>query len=158
MKVNYEYTKEEYKKYLLKNRLVNNIVLFIVGIIIYLYFSYNKISLIYLPLYIIGLIIIIILLNLLYVWASIKASDMLNYNLYGKFTLELTPNKFSLTINKIKTDYKYKQVKKLIEKKNHFILKFQKNKDSLIFEKKNFTEEDYLKTIEYFKSKQVKTN
>ena len=103
MKVHYEYTKEEYKKYLLKNRIVNNIVLFIVGIIIYLYFSYNKISLIYLPLYIIGLIIIIILLNLLYVWASIKASDMLNYNLYGKFTLELTPNKFSLTINKIKT-------------------------------------------------------
>ena len=129
MKVNYEYTKEEYKKYLLKNRLVNNIVLFIVGIIIYLYFSYNKISLIYLPLYIIGLIIIIILLNLLYVWASIKASDMLNYNLYGKFTLELTPNKFSLTINKFKTDYKYKQVKKLIEKKNYFILKFQKNKE-----------------------------
>ena len=39
MKVNYEYTKEEYKKYLLKNRLVNNIVLFIVGIIIYLYFT-----------------------------------------------------------------------------------------------------------------------
>ena len=53
MKINYEYTKEEYKKYLLKSRLVNNIVLFIVGIIIYLYFSYNKISLIYLPLYII---------------------------------------------------------------------------------------------------------
>ena len=153
MKVNYEYTKEEYKKYLLKNRLVNNIVLFIVGIIIYLYFSYNKISLIYLPLYIIGLIIIIILLNLLYVWASIKASDMLNYNLYGKFTLELTPNKFSLTINKIKTDYKYKQVKKLIEKKNCFILKFQKNKDSLIFEKKNFTDEEYLKVIKMFNEK-----
>lgn len=153
MKVNYEYTKEEYKKYLLKNRLVNNIVLFIVGIIIYLYFSYNKISLIYLPLYIIGLIIIIILLNLLYVWASIKASDMLNYNLYGKFTLELTPNKFSLTINKIKTDYKYKQVKKLIEKKNYFILKFQKNKDSLIFEKKNFTDEEYLKVIKMFNEK-----
>lgn len=153
MKVNYEYTKEEYKKYLLKNRLVNNIVLFIVGIIIYLYFSYNKISLIYLPLYIIGLIIIIILLNLLYVWASLKASDILNYNLYGKFTLELTPNKFSLTINKIKNDYKYKQIKKIIEKKNYFILKFQKNKDSLIFEKKNFTDEQYLKVMELFKEK-----
>ena len=153
MKVNYEYTKEEYKKYLLKNRLVNNIVLFIVGIIIYLYFSYNKISLIYLPLYIIGLVIIIVLLNLLYIWASIKASDMLNYNLYGKFTLELTPNKFSLTINKIKTDYKYKQIKKLIEKKNCFILKFQKNRDSLIFEKKNFTDEEYLKVIKMFKEK-----
>ena len=153
MKVNYEYTKEEYKKYLLKNRLINNIVLFVIGIIIYFYFAYNKISLVYLPLYIIGLITIIFLLNLLYVWASIKASDMLNYNLYGKFTLELTPNKFSLTINKIKTDYKYKKIKKIIEKKNYFILKFEKNKDSLIFEKKNFTDEEYLKVIKMFNEK-----
>ena len=58
MKVSFEYTKEEYKKYLLRSRIVNNIVLFIIGIIIYLYFSLNKISLIYLPLFIIGLIII----------------------------------------------------------------------------------------------------
>ena len=78
---------------------------------------------------------------------------MLNYNLYGKFTLELTPNKFSLTINKIKTDYKYKQIKKIIEKKNSFTLKFNKSKDSLIFEKKNFNEKDYLKVIEIFKEK-----
>ena len=30
MKVNFEYTKEEYKKYLLKGRLVSNIVLFVI--------------------------------------------------------------------------------------------------------------------------------
>ena len=153
MKINYEYTKEEYKKYILKNRIVNNIVLFVIGLIIYLYFSYDKISLIYLPLYMLGIILIIVLLNILYIWGTFKLNDMLNYNLYGKFTLELTPNKFSLTINKIKTDYKYKQIKKLIEKKNSFILKFQKSKDSLIFEKKNFSENDYIKVIEMFKEK-----
>ena len=153
MKINYEYTKEEYKKYILKNRIVNNIVLFVIGLIIYLYFSYDKISLIYLPLYMLGIILIIVLLNILYIWGTFKLNDMLNYNLYGKFTLELTPNKFSLTINKIKTDYKYKQIKKLIEKKNSFILKFQKSNDSLIFEKKNFSENDYIKVIEMFKEK-----
>lgn len=153
MKINYEYTREEYKKYILKNRIINNIVLFVIGLVVYLYFSYNKISLVYLPLYIIGLILIIILLNILYIWATLKVNDMLNYNLYGKFTLELTPNKFSLTVNKAKTDYKYKQIKKLVEKKNGFILKFQKNRDSLIFEKKNFSENDYLKVIEMFKDK-----
>ena len=153
MKINYEYTKEDYKKFLIKNRIVNNIILFIIGIIVYLYFSYNKISLTYLPIYILGLIFVIFILNLLYVWATFKLNDMLNYNLYGKFTLELTPNKFSLTINKSKTDYKYKQVKKLIEKKNSFVLKFQKNRDSLIFEKKNFNEKEYLKVIEMFKEK-----
>ena len=34
MKVNFEYTKEEYKKYLLRSRIVNNIVLFIVGFLL----------------------------------------------------------------------------------------------------------------------------
>ena len=67
MKVNYEYTKDDYKKFLLKGRIVNNIVLFIIGIGIYLYFSWNKISLAYLLLYVLGLVLIIIVLNILYV-------------------------------------------------------------------------------------------
>lgn len=153
MKINYEYTKDDYKKFLLKGRIINNIVLFIIGIGIYLYFSWNKISLMYLPLYIVGLALIIVILNILYVWATFKVNDMLNYNLYGKFILELTPNKFSLTVNKMKTDYKYKQIKKIIEKKNSFTLKFSKNKDSLFFEKKNFNEKDYIKVIKMFKEK-----
>ena len=153
MKLNYEYTKDDYKKFLLKNRIINNIVLFIIGIGIYLYFSWNKISLVYLPLYMIGLALIIIILNILYVWATFRVNDMLNYNLYGKFTLELTPNKFSLTINKSKTDYKYNKIKRIKEKKNYFTLKFNKNRDSLIFEKKNFSEKDYIKVIEMFKEK-----
>ena len=77
----------------------------------------------------------------------------MNYNLYGKYILELTPNKFSLTVNKSKTDYKYNKIKKLVEKKNGFILNFNKKRDSLIFEKKNFTDEEYIKVIEMFKSK-----
>ena len=153
MKVNYEYTKEDYKKYLIKNRIINNIVLFIIGTAIYLYFSWNKISLIYLLLFVMGLVLIIFLLNELYIISTFKVGEMLNYNLYGKFTLELTPNKFSLTINKTKTDYKYKQIKKVIKKKNGFILKFYKNRESLIFEKKNFSDKDYIKIIEMFNNK-----
>lgn len=153
MKINYEYTKDDYKKFLLKGRIINNVVLFIIGVVIYLYFSWNNISLIYLPIYIFGLILIIFVLNILYVWATLKVNDVLNYNLYGKFTLELTPNKFSVTVNKHKTDYKYKQIKKLVEKKNSFILKFNKSRDSLIFEKKNFSEKDYKKVIEMFNEK-----
>ena len=153
MKFNYEYTKKDYRNYLLKNRIKNNIALFIIGLAIYLYFSYNKISLAYLPLYVIGLILVIIILNLLYVWGTFKVNDMMNYNLYGKYTLELTPSKFSITVNKKKTDYKYNQIKKVIEKKNDLILKFNKSRDSLIFEKKNFTNEEYTKILDMFKEK-----
>lgn len=153
MKVNFEYTKKEYKKYLLRSRKVNNIVLFILGVGIYLYFSLNKISLIFLPLFVLGLILAIVLLNLLYVYAQLKVSEMLNYNTYGKYTLELTQNKFSITVNKRKSDYKYNQIKKIIERKNYFIIKFVKGRDFLTFEKKLFNEEQYNKVIKMFKEK-----
>ena len=153
MKVNFEYTKEEYKKYLLKGRLVSNIVLFVIGIGIYLYFTLNKISLLYLPLFIIGLLVGIFLLNKLYVFAQLKVNEILNYSTFGKYTLELTPNKFSVRVNSSKTDYKYKDVKKIVEKKDCFEVKFKKGRDYLTFEKKFFTEEEYTKAINMFKEK-----
>ena len=153
MKVNFEYTKTEYKKYLLRSRLINNIVLFIIGLGIYLYFSLNKISLIYLPLFIIGLMVVIMLLNLLYVFAQMKVNEMLNYNTYGKYTLELTPNKFSVTVNKSKSDYKYNQIKKIVEGKNSFKVKFNKSREYLTFERKFFSDDDYNKIIKMFKEK-----
>lgn len=153
MKVSFEYTKEEFKKYLLRSRLVNNIVLFIIGLAIYLYFSLNKISLIYLPLFIIGLIIFIYLINKLYVLAYLKVNEMLNYNTYGKYIVELTPNKFSVTLNKSKTDYKYNKIKKVVVKKNHFKVKFKNSREYLTFEKKLFNENDYNKMISMFKEK-----
>ena len=153
MKVSFEYTKEEYKKYLLRSRRINNIVLFIIGVAIYLYFSLNKISLIYLPLFMISLIIAIILLNLLYVFAQLKVNEMLNYNTYGKYTLELTSNKFSITINKSKVDYKYNKIKKIDIRKNYFKVKLKNTREYLTFEKKFFTKENYNKIIKMFKEK-----
>ena len=153
MKVNCEYTKEEYKKYLLKGRLVSNIVLFVIGIGIYLYFTLNKISILFLPLFIIALLLGIFLLDKLYVFAQLKVNEMLNYSTFGKYTLELTPNKFSVRVNSGKTDYKYKDVKKIVEKKDCFEIKFKKGRDYLTFEKKFFTEEEYTKVINMFKEK-----
>ena len=153
MKVNFEYTYKDYKKYLFRSRLVNNIVLFALGLILYLFFSYNKISLLYLPLVILGLVLVIVLLNLLYVYASIKVNEMLNYNMYGKYTLELTPNKFSITLNNKKTDYKYNQIRKVVETKNDFKLKFKGSREYLIFEKRFFKEDEYNKIINMFKEK-----
>ena len=153
MKVSFEYTKKEYKRYLLRTRFNKNIILFIIGLIIYLYFSYNRISLIYLPLFILGLIILIYLLNKLYVFAQMKVNEMLNYNTYGKYIVELTPNKFSITLNKSKTDYKYNSIKKIKIKKNSFIIKLKNTREFLTFEKKLFNIEDYNKMISIFKEK-----
>lgn len=156
MKVSFEYTEKEYKKYLLRSRLINNIVLFIIGIIIYLFFTINKVSLIYLPLFLVGLILLIVLLNALYVFATLKVNNMLNYNYCGKYTIELTPNKFSVTINKSKTDYKYSKINKIVEGKNTFKIKFKGSREYLTFEKNKFSEVDYNKMIKMFKEKSLK--
>lgn len=153
MKVSFEYTKKDYKNYLLKSRIVNNIIFFVVGIVIYLYFSFNKISILYLSLFIICLTIFIILLNLLYVAAQVKVNEILNYNIYGKYLIELTSNKFSVTINKLKTDYKYNKIKKIVETKNNFKIKFKNSREYLTFEKKFFNEDNYKKIMQIFKEK-----
>ena len=153
MKVNFEYTKEEYKKYLLKSRFINNVILFIIGVGLYLWLSLNKISLIYLPLVIIGLIALIFLLNKLYVFAYLKANELMNYNTYGKYIVELTPNKFSITLNKKKTDYKYNKISRIVERKKYFKVKFKNSREYLTFEKKLFNEKDYNKMINMFKEK-----
>lgn len=152
MKINYEYTRNDLKKFILKSRIKNNIILFVIGLAIYLWLSINKINLIYLPLVIIGLIVLIYLLNKLYIFAYIKVTDTLNYNICGKYILELTPNKFSLTVNRTRTDYKYKSIKKIVEKKDMFIVKLN-NRESLTFEKKLFNETDYNKVLTMFKEK-----
>ena len=153
MKLSFEYTYDEYKKYLYRSRKINNIVLFIVGLVLYLYFSYNKISLKYLPVFIIILIVAIFLLNLLYVYGQIKVNEMLNYNVYGKYILELNPNKFSLTINNHRTNYNYNEIRKIVERKNYFKVKFKGIREYLTFEKKFFDEVEYNKAIKMFKEK-----
>lgn len=153
MKVSYDYTEKDLKKFLIKSRLVNNIVLFIICLSIYLIFTIKTISLVFLPIAIVVLLVLLYLLNKLYAMAYVKVNYMLNYNLCGKYTIELTPNKFSVTVNSKKVDYKYKQIKKIKENKNTFKLVFQKRKDSLIFEKKFFNPSDYEKMMTMFKEK-----
>ena len=153
MKLNYEYTEKDYKKFLIRSRKINNIFLFILGLGIYLYLTYGKTPMWYIPIFIVLLILVIILLNLLYVFLYMKVNNMLNYSSYGKYVLELTPNKFSLTVNNKKIDYKYHNIKKFKVRKNDFQIKFYKSRDNLIFEKRLFSENDYNKAIEYFKGK-----
>lgn len=153
MKLNFEYTYNEYKRYLLRLRKIKNIALFIVGILVYLFFTYNKLNLLHFLLFIVGLFVLIVLLNIIFVKASIKVNEMLNYNTYGKYTLELTPNKFSITVNRKKTDYKYNQISKIVERNKYFIIKLKKSREYLTFEKNSFSEDDYNKMINMFKEK-----
>ena len=153
MKVNFVYDKKDYSKFLIKSRLINNIVLFIIGTVFYLFLSYNKISLLILPLFMIALVIIIFILNIIFAALYIKANDMLNNPTYGKYTLELTQNKFSITVNKRKIDYKYKNIRKIKVTNKALNLKMNKRRETLTFEKIKFNEKDFDKVVELFQKR-----
>ncbi len=153
MKVNFEYTKKDYKKYLYRSRFVNNIILFIIGVIIYFVISHDNFLVKYFLLYLVGLIALLFLINKLYVIAYLKVNEMLNYSTYGKYMVELTPNKFSITVNKSKTEYKYNNISKIIIRKKYFKIKFKNSREFLTFEKKLFDISDYEKMIKQFESK-----
>ena len=153
MKVNFVYDKKDYSKFLIKSRLINNIVLFIIGTVFYLFLSYNKISLLILPLFMIALVIIIFILNIIFAALYIKANDMLNNPTYGKYTLELTQNKFSITVNKRKIDYKYKNIRKIKVTNKALNLKMNKRRENLTFEKIKFNEKDFDKVVELFQKR-----
>ena len=57
MKLNYEYTEKDYKRFLIRSRKINNIILFVVGLAVYLYLTLNKTPLWYLPIFIVILIL-----------------------------------------------------------------------------------------------------
>ena len=153
MKVNFVYDKKDYKKFLIRSRLINNIILFIIGTGFYLFLSYNKISLLILPLFMIGLVIVIFLLNLIFASLYIKANDMLNNPTYGKYTLELTQNKFSVTVNKRKVDYKYKDIRKIKVTNKDLNLKINKRRETLTFERIKFKKSDFDKLVELFQKR-----
>lgn len=153
MKVNYQYSKKDIKKYLFKNRLINNLILLILGVIIYICLTYKNISLIYLPLFILGLALILFIINIIYIEVYLKVMNNINYEMYGKYELELKGGQFILKVNNTSTSYKYNNIKKLKIKKNYFIVKLKNSREYLTFEKKLFSEENYNKVLDIFKSK-----
>ena len=153
MKIKFEYTEKDYKKHLIKSRRINNITIFVLGLTIYLLITKNNVSLLFLPLFIIGLLVIIVLLNVLFVCLKIKLDKMTNNKAYGKYVVELTPNKFSVTINNRKKDYKYKNIKKIVEHKDMFKIKFKKSREYLTFEKNIIGDSEYKDLLKSFKEK-----
>lgn len=153
MKVEYGYTKSDIRKYLFKNRIINNLILLVIGIIIYLSTTYGKISLKFLPLFIFVLTVVLIILNIIYIEIYLIAMKNINYEIYGKYTLELKGGTFIVKVNNSSTTYKYNNIKSLKEHKKYFIIKLKGTKEYLTFEKKLFKKEDYDKLLETFKKK-----
>ena len=160
MKISYELTKKDLSKYLIKGRFKNNVFLFIIFTLVYFYLRKDNINnnfsniLLWYGILIICFIIFIFILDRIYTKLYIFVGDKLNNKSYGKYTISLDNKKFSISIDSKKIDYKYNMVKKIKEKKNCFYVITNSRKDSFIFEKNFFkNEEEYNKFLNYFKEK-----
>ena len=149
MKFNYEYTKKDLINYLIKSKLISNLILFVFLITIYIIF-FKTFYLFWTIVVILGSIILI---NLVYIFLYILINKKIGRDVYGKYTLELAQNKFSIKIGKTKKDYKYTDIRKIIERKNFFVIKLRRSINFLIFERRLFNKKDYGKLVKEFKEK-----
>ena len=142
--IEYELTKNEFKKYLKTKRFITNISFIIICSILYFYITFYLIftnpfeTFIYYLLYLILLIILILLFNELYCLINIKR----NKNIIGKYKVNIKEDKVIIKINNKNYEYFNNNIKKIKRNKRYIIIKYQSN-ISLFFIKKLLNEKDY---------------
>lgn len=148
MNIRYVYTKKEYKKYLYKSKLLNNIILLLsILLILYLFFKNKLVFKFYI--YIIGITLIMIIFNLIYVSLYTRFKK----GIYGVHELDLKDDYFTLKVNNNLSEYSYKNIKKLKEKDKYLLIIFKRSKEYLIIEKNKISIKDYNKLIKLLKLK-----
>ena len=161
MKLEYNWTKEDLKKELLRKRKTSNIVFLIIGILLYIYVMYsgivsnlfdNKIILLYGLIYTCILLLILFITTKIYVLYSIKKNDKKTNKAYGKYKIVLDKNSITVSINNDKISYKYKDIYKFKQKKHSFFIRTKEDKIGLRFNDKILNKEDYDKLLEQIKA------
>ena len=154
--IKYEFTEQDYKQYLKNKRLNTNIIFLIIGTIIYFYITYYLIlsspleSFGFFALYLVVLIIVMLLFNGLYYYINTKNNK--KNHIFGKYELNFKSNKIEVRREDNVLNYENINIKKVVVKKNFFIIKYS-NRISLLLMKKYFeSEEEYEKIIKQLKN------
>ncbi len=161
MKFEYNWTKDDLKKELLRRRKTSNIVFLIIGILLYFYVMYsgivsslfdNKIILLYGLIYICILCLILFITTKLYVLYSLKKNDKKTNKAYGIYKIVLDKNSITVSINNEKISYKYSDIYKFKQNKHSFFIRTKEDKIGLRFNDKILNKEDYDKLVERIKA------
>lgn len=147
--IKYQFTKKDFKKYLIQKRKKTNIIFLIFGSLLYFYITFYLIlenpieNLLFYGLYLIVMIILIFIFNQLYCFINIRKN-----NICGNYQVDIKEDKIIVNINEKKYEYLNKNIKKIIKKKNYIQIKYT-NKISLLFIKNILDSNDY-QNIEKF--------
>ena len=157
MKFEYEWSKEDLKKELIKKRKKTNITFFIIGIVLYLFVIYYPITsdmfdkkylLTYGIGYVSALLFLILFFNKIYVLISLRKNDKDTNKAYGLYMIDLDNKKIKVSINDLVVEYDYKDITVLKKKKDRFFIRTKEDKIGLVFKEKVIGEDNYKKMLE----------
>lgn len=157
MSFEYNWDKEDLKKELIRKRFLSNIILFIVGILLYIYFvseglklEYfdNKVIYIYGIIFVVFLIIFLFLSTKLYVFLSLRKNDKDTNCAYGTYKVRADNSKIIVKINNQSIEYNYGNITMFKKRKKYFFLKTKEDKIGLIFKRNVIGSDNYYKLLE----------
>lgn len=155
MNIEFEWGKEDLKKELYKKRKKFNIIFFIIGIVLYLYFIYypltssafdKKYLLAYGLGYVAALLLLILIFTKIYVYISIRKNDKNTGKAYGLYKINIDNNSINVSLNDLNYNYDLKDIL-LKKKKNYFIIYTKEDKIGLTF-KKYILKDNYNKILD----------
>ena len=130
----YEFDKKYFKKYLKYKRSSINIILLIIGSLLYFYITFYLffdnpfLVFIYYLLYLFALLVFILLFNELYSLLLIKK----NNNLFGNYVVNIYKDKISIKINNNYYEYLNSDIHKIKINKRYILIKYN-NHINLLF-------------------------
>ena len=145
--IEYEFTNQDFKKYLVHKRFTTNLVFLIFGSLLYFYYIFYIIvsnpfeAFIYYFLYLIIMLILIVLFNKIYCYINIRKN-----NIFGKYKVDIKKDKIIVNIDNNNHEYLNKDIKIIIVKKRYIQIKYS-NHLSLLFIKELINDKDYNKIL-----------
>lgn len=162
MKFEYEWTKDDLRKELINKRFKTNVIFFIMGLLLYIWFMSEGLKSEYFDntIIVIGGIIfmafitfILFVTSRIYVEFSIKKNDKNTNEAYGIYKVNLSEKNVQVLINKDKFVYNYKDITKLKKRNNYFHIRTKDDKIGLLFKKKVLGKDIYTKVLAFIEDK-----
>ena len=164
MTFEYDWTREDLRKVLIKKRIPFSIIVILISIIFYGYlinfgitneFFDNTKLIIGFLIYLIVVFIIVYLLNLFYVYRNLKRNDKRTNKAYGKYIIRMNDKQIESDFNDQKIVYKWQDISRLKIRKKYFFIRTKNDFIGLTF-RKDMLKDNYNKILEYVKKKVTK--
>ena len=151
MKIECNWSRNDLKKYLHRQRRIPNIILLVLGIYFFYYITYYAYSDIFVDktvlllgfaIYVLLFIVLLWVATKIYVFVKLRRNDKKTSKAYGTYRIEIDKNKIVSIIGDEKISYEWKEISYSKFRKNYFFLATKRDKIGLVF-RREILRDDY---------------